>query len=879
MNYIPTQDLIQSTNKADKQAIQKHIELQIGNFKDEELVCIVKSIAKPTGDDAVTAAYYSAKNLRKQLPSLVNKWIEGNPKFLWICPNPVTNFQPRTYFAARPWHNKSNIIRWNCLILDFDRANDKEEPATLEQLSRIQQASSLVSQWLADSLGIRTALNAITGNGVALAIPIDLPQKNAPETQIKAFLAMLQDYLDMNGFGDVKVDDSYEKPMQAVGIIGSINGKFQEPRLRCFIDPSEIQDWESIRENNSQMLLLQMARISLKDSVDLPNLVNKKEENNARFAQVAQAIEDFNSSTSWLSILEHRGFKLIRDFGHYQMWQRPMKEGKSVSLVCGSNKGGKDRLWCYSTSCEIPAGKSLSKYWVELILSGIAGSDFKIRNEERRRDFLRKIGAFDQKANYEWKGEETTSSCEQEQEPVQVAQAMDGEILDSEESKGTLDGIELPAAINEIKNSIESNQPYHSETISKAFAVGSFSFMVGKSVRVGRMPLSTYHNILADSGVGKEAGKGFISDLFDVPASDFKGLTQEEVKLLKDQKDFSIQSGVGLTNSTAQGLAKSFSINGRVWYFLNEGASFVFEDAKENPHTSNLRAMFLDIYTGGSIGKRELAEETIEGVKHTFASFTMTCTRRSFFRNLTYEKIQNGFCNRCITVMQTRKGLSKLQSQLMGGFNPSQELLDMHAYWRLQNLAGYKEWESEYEKNQDMRGTGLGNWHPKRNIGVSGSLERKIKEYADSLVIKERKGELDDLTANLAIRLNENAIRLAALFTLADDREAVEISLPAWDLAVKYVQFSNQTMLLGRESNQSLPDQQEAYILEKVQRSGTAGITPRDLAKGAKRNHLFASDGSKVSTTEIIKRILRNLEDNGFIYGINATNSVRYFAR
>lgn len=868
MNYITTSDLIQSTNKPDKESIQKHIELQIRNFKDDELVCIIKTNAQ----DAKTAAYISANNLRKNLPSLVNRMIEGSPRFLWICPNPITNFQPRTYFAAKPWHNKANINRLDCLILDFDRANDKEAAATLEQLSRIQQASSLVSQWLADSLGIRTTLNAITGNGIALAIPINLPKKNVPETQIKAFLAMLQEYLDSNGFGDVRVDDSYEKPTQSVGIIGSINGKFSGPRLRFFIDPSEIQDWESIRKNNSQMLLLQLARLSLKDSIDDKNLidgktstltlVNKKEEN-PRFQQIAQAIEDYNNSTPWESLLEPRGFKLIRDFGYYQMWQRPGKEDKSVSLVTGSNKGGKDRLWCYSTSCEFPAGKCLNKYWVEMILSGIADKTFNILDRSRRRDFLNTIGAFKETESIQFQGYTTENEIIShiEDDPKD-----DPELYKSE-AEGSLSDFPMPGFIEVLAQDIESTQPYHCLPISRAAADANFAFMIGKTFSIGGgLPMSDYYAIIANSGSGKEAIKNYTQRFWEIDNNKLP-VSEEQIRKLKQNPDFIVRGGASTLASTAQGMQQDFLDYGRVLHFINEGEAMLFPQEKESPHTQATRALMLDISTSGFLPGRRLKNEIIEAVPCPFYVVFFTCPKATFNENLTFDKVKQGNMNRTLVYSLKRKGLSRRDKK---SFNPSEEILKAHAYWRLRNLDG----------------SGTGDLYGKsgflNEMIFPQRVQKQVNDFADSFVVQHRQGKLDEFTENIVQRAAEHAIKASGRFTLAIDFEAREVTQEAWDLAVRYTQISLDEILAGKNSIKSIPDQQEEYLLQKIKETTkSSGISQRDLVQNAKQKSMFTAKstrfGNEKTTTEIVKGHLNSMISSGLIIANKVGNSVKYF--
>lgn len=90
--------------------------------------------------------------------------------------------------------------------------------------------------------------------------------------------------------------------------------------------------------------------------------------------------EDFNNRATWQEILEPHGWTLKRDTGIRAFWCRPGKrEGNSA--VTGGEQG--DYFYCWTTSTELPAETTMSKWRVFAYLEH--GADFKAAASALRR--------------------------------------------------------------------------------------------------------------------------------------------------------------------------------------------------------------------------------------------------------------------------------------------------------------------------------------------------------------------------------------------------------------------------------------------------------------------------------------------------------------
>lgn len=793
----------------------------------------------PNFESKPVNAYVTYSDLKKNFEDYAKKLCESNFKQVTTTANPLKR-EINRFWNALANHTKEQVTRWTSFVLDFDRAKDttkkaKEYPATKEELAEISKAREDVSDFLQGN-GFCSPIKASSGNGYYLIYLLDLELKERKKTAIEAIYNTISDVISKHK--NVNIDKAFfDKIGQNLPIAGTVNRKFPDgQRLRELEDCPELDQIPAIRQANSEAMIGFLAAMDLKGSTDLP-IFQKKESNVPKYIERSEAQAVWEQTTSWEDVLEGSGATKVKEYNGYTQWRRGGKESGGLSFVTGSNKGGNDRLYCYSTNAIFPSGTGLTKYWVYLTAKGWAkwnGYKPSIVNKDAKEQWFQNE-VMRRRINYSFNDPSEVTNLEliESEEPEAKVYEIDE---DNPEADGSLANFTLPGIIEDWAKDIEKTAPYHAMTASRMTAYNQFSFMVGRSRKftlkhgdkAGTLPLNVYSCIVSDSGGGKETSKKYTSNLF------YNVELNRPFQNKVGKPDFSIAGSSGTSASTNEGSTLACLEHGRLNLIMDEGEKLLFKSDKESPQTENLRGFILSVFGCSRLEPKKLSTKVCEAVGNPFVNTNLTCTAHSFFSSISPKTISNGCLNRNIVAFLT--GRSGCLNENRSDFNPTQQLIDNYSFWRSENLGDLMTSKSKVAQklidivnpsngnetifNPDEIVENNGDYVPStlKTLVASESIRRKIIDHANEIKrirIPKAKDNQDLILANLLERNHEHCCKAATLFALSEDQNATEVSLSHWDKAVQFVDISLNTILLG-VSNVSCDESKKEEAIKRV---------------------------------------------------------------
>lgn len=774
--------------KPDLAMMLRAYDLFFAGIREEEVVGFGQHYEGPN------FKYVSYLNFRENIEDLV-EWqarsVEPNACFL---ANPIRYDYEQTKGkkTTSSTSKKTDFLRVCWYLLDLDRIPSlRDVPANAKQLTMLAKANESLMGFL-DGIGFTCVLNHFSGNGYGLAIPVHFANTPETEKKFKAMNKIIQDCL--KDFPEVEIDNAFIQPRQPWSIPGSLNRKAGRQTLRKALNYDKFtpEDIVNSRDSNTICLNGHLAEAQILTTSDYQpkgRLVFNEAISGPQ-SEMLDYLTQWDNDHCFKELLTDHGYKLVKDFGHKAYFKRPDKEGSGHGLVVG---GQKNRLWNWSSSDSIfPVGQPIKPYWAYLLLKGIVSKDGMVIDQSRSDDFYREVRQR-YKRPFSLDNQVTIARPEPIEmiEPAKPIEPMT--VQEPEQATGTLANIPMPGVIEDIAQEIMACNSKHSPSIDRAFALGLFSFMVGKS-RVYKTGLScnSYIVNLAPSSAGKEAGKIFINRFLDFVAA--KNENENRIKGLAEGA-----SCYGYTllkaSSTSQGLCDEALNHGRVLITGDETERFLHPDENDKVGLE-VRNLLLEVSNSGLVPGRALASgATRKTATNCFVSQIHIIQPRAYFGAFQNNSDIKGAIGRFIH-FEADKGLVKHDRDINPRDFP-EDLIRIGLYWQAENLKGLeRKLPGLIDKGQDI--PHMGRFQPDRlTITSPESLQDKIfeyRKYCNAMATKE--GEANNgILEKFWDKNAEHCIRLAMDFVLAEDPRALNLTVASWDWAVKVMSLSGQVLL------------------------------------------------------------------------------------
>lgn len=146
---------------------------------------------------------------------------------IYTCLNPIKpDFIPDGWGGVKD----SDILRRHRLLIDLDRAANTKVPATQEDIDAAMAVADRISGYLAAEQAA-TVFRVMSGNGVHLYLPLDLPNDEVATQSCRDILRGLNDRF---GTDLIRVDTSVFNASRITKVPGTIARKGQEAAGRPY---------------------------------------------------------------------------------------------------------------------------------------------------------------------------------------------------------------------------------------------------------------------------------------------------------------------------------------------------------------------------------------------------------------------------------------------------------------------------------------------------------------------------------------------------------------------------------------------------------------------------------------------------------------------
>ena len=769
-------------------------------------------------------AYVPYSDLKKNFEGYAKKLCESNFKQVTTTANPLKREINRSWKALAN-HTEKQVTRWTNFVLDFDRAdNTKEYPATKEELAEIYQAREEVFDFL-QGIGFCSPIKAYSGNGYYLIYSLGLELKEREKSAIEAIYSTISEVI--NKHTNVKIDKAFFNNLrQNLPIAGTVNRKFpDEPRLRELEDCPPLEEFPAIRQTNSEamrnFLNMVTAIKKLKESKDTKenSIYIKGEIKDSNFARRDEAIAAWEQNTSWESILEGSGATQLANFAGYTQWRRAGKETGGLSFVTGSNKGGNDRFYCYSTNTIFPSGTAIRKYWVFLMLNGWASNDFKIVNKSAKEAWIN--NEVMRGINYPYNDESEVTNIES----VESEEPEDDEYIPEEtrkdgKSKGSLDNFELPGILKPLAEYQNNLAAYECMTLAKGTAPAVFSSWIGKTARLyDNLPLNVNGVILAPISTGKES----VNDLID--ATD-KLMVEYYNENPLTQMDFQNLSLTGCVVGSAQGLLGLLKESSRIFSVHEEAEDLILMNPKEKPNQilTDIRNLIRTSFKLSTKSVGPTKGNPSGKITEYCYNLVVVTQPTSFFKRLNIignDNAYKGNLGRYYYVMLNHAGRFN-RDRSPTRYDMPKEIWKTYLDLRLMNQEGY---DGAKE---------LCNFRPSsfRKLQASETLKNDMDDYCEYMRDEGSKliNSGNETLGSMVTRNAEYAKKFMGIFTLAEDIHATDLTRTAWELGKQFALTSIDVLKEGMsKNNKSIEQEKYEILVNKIKAHSKDGITRRKI--------------------------------------------------
>ena len=783
-------------------------------------------------------AYVTYGEFLEKSQVYAKKLCESQFKQVTTTPNPLSKVINRSWGSPAN-HREDEISRLTNFVLDFDRKDDKKpNPASQSELDEIFDAREAVFAFLS-SIGFISPIKAFSGNGYYLIYPLSLELKEFKKTAFKSIYNYIADVIQP--FKNVKVDKSFfDCFRQNLPIAGTINRKFPDsPRFRELEDCPRLEDLSKIRKTNSEVMRFLLASVNLKESNH--SICIKGETNDSKYSLRNEAQAAWESSVSWESVLEGSGATKLKEFNGYAEWRRDGKESGSLSFVTGSNKGGSDRLYSYSTNSIFPSATSLTKYWAFLTVRNWVvwnGNKPKIVNKDAKEKwFQSEIMKSSPKSNYQFvDSSEVPNESEFEESESQQ--------IDDGKSKGSLDNFEMPGILKVISEYQNNLSTFECMSLAKATSPWLYSSWIGKTrVLWDGLPLNVNGVILAPRSSGKESVKDIVGNTNYLPIK----LKLDEIEKIigekidanrKWDKDLITLSLAGTKTGSAEGFEELLVKYGRVMCVWDEGEGVVISSPKDKPNENldKIRNLINGSWKCGVMTTRPVKDVDVQA----YAEYRLNCLTvtqiSSFFKRLNIlgnDNAAKGNLGRYYYAALFQSGLAN-RDDSPSRFKMPEEMIKSYFLWRHLNLKG-----DPYRNYSSFKPTSF------QILQASKLLISDTFDYSDALKKEAQNLDKDghEILAAIVSRECEYAKKFMGIFSLAEDFDATHVTPKAWELGKKFARISR--MVIEKELvNHNTAEWQEKLnkLLNKVRVNKTEGISFRQIRQDILGKHFTSVD-------------------------------------
>ena len=853
-----------SAGKPDLETMENFLSLLTFGCRDEEVICIGQWFKEETG------RYLNYADFMAELPSHVRWLAESQHPILVAGLNPLLDTYPQTRVgeSVSQTHKAKHISRLRWIVLDIDRIEEikKAGPANGEQLSILKAGMEEMVKALKD-LGFTSLLTTFSGNGHHIFIPIELENLETNHKKLMDFKELVEPYLAE--YPQLEIDPLPLKPRTVIRIPGSVNRKYDNPVLTKIVNSDEVsrEEIDNSRPGNTQLLETLLAENLLSKKTtkgyESPMVMRVMEDD---FPQLLTAYDKLQTVETIVGWLESLGYVVTgRGEGSLVRLRRPgrPKDRKGPTVVVGG-QGNLTYSWSTGDSL-LPAGIPLRPYWLKLLLEGIVKQNHcsdkaTVVQDEKYKAFFTNI-----------RNTFGTNSTQTNSKPVTGSQGPAPlpivEIKNEpapEDEKGTLSDIRLPGILEEIAEDIGRNNAILAPEIDRAYAITLFNLLVGKS-RVGptRLPCSTYLVVLAPSSCGKDSGKAYLPRFM----RKVDELCRPKEASLLNLKTYSIRGVVGTSFGSPEGLQDELLIHGRLCINGNESERFLHPSSRDKA-CLDARDFLLDASGGKELSGRALAGgRKRPGIPNPFVTMIHTSQPTSYFAAFQEDSEFKGHLGRFVHLTA---GWGKVNYNHIPGEIP-EHLLKEGIYWHQENLIGL---EQKLERlkvrvgDEDKVCLGRFDSQPKV-IQYTPSFNKRQLDYFQHCRDEARKANQSGNKAleNIWSRVNEQSLRLSYIFTLAENRNALEVDPKQFDLATKIMERSLQVVACSGEDRLRVKSSKDRERVLNTIKAMVRDKNPKDcLEEGwVRKNRLLKKCDKWLEDGNQLNRILLTLQEQGFL--------------
>lgn len=854
-----------SADKPDLETMENFLSLLTFGARDEEVICIGQSWEGANG------RYINFADFMDDLPSHVQWLAESKYPCIVAGINPLVDTYPQTKDgkSVSQKHTAKHISRLRWVALDIDRVKEMKDagPANGEQLSILRAGMEEMVKALKD-LGFTSLLTSFSGNGHHIFIPIKLENLESNHEKINTFKDLISPYLAE--YPQLEIDPLPLKPRTVIRIPGSVNRKFPaNPVLTRILNLDEVsrEEIDNSRQGNTQILETLLAENLLSKETtkgyEPPKVMRVMGDD---FPQLLTAYDNLQTVETIVGWLESFGYAVTgRGEGSLVRLRRPgrPKERQGPTLVVGGNG---NLTYSFSTGDPLlPAGIPLRPYWLKLLLEGIVKQDHcsqkaTVVKDSQYRAFFADIRKTFGTNSIQINSKPVTGS--QGPAPVPIVEIKNEPAPDDE--KGTLSDIRLPGILEEIAEDIGRNNAIIAPEIDRAYAITLVSLLIGKS-RIGptKLPCSTYLVVLAPSSCGKDSGKAFLPRFM----REVDELSRPKDASLLNLKSFSVRGVVGTSFGSPEGLQDELLIHGRLCINGNESERFLHPSSRDKA-CLDARDFLLDASGGKELSGRALAGgRKRPGIPNPYVTMIHTSQPASYFAAFQEDAEYKGHLGRFIHLTA---GYGKVNYNHTPGAIP-EHLLREGVYWHQENLIGLEQkLERLKVKVGDEEKICLGRFDSQpKVIQYTPSFNKRQLDYFQHCRDMARKANQagNKSLENVWSRVNEQALRLCYIFTLAEDKKALEVDPKQFDLATKIMERSLQVVACSGEDRLRVKSSKDRERVLTTLMGMVRERNPKDwLGEGwVRKNRLLKKCDKWLDDGSQLNRILLTLQEQGML--------------
>lgn len=768
----------------------------------------------------------------------------------------------------------STRIRW--VVVDIDRTRELKDAgfADGEQIKMLTHAMGELHKELTERHGFKSIPIAFSGHGFHLYLPVEFPNTKETQRTLERFIDLIAPYL--GEYSQLELDKQPLLPHTAIRLPGGVNRKYEgQHTLTKVINLDDLtpEGCEQARDTNSR--LIEALVVENEPELEIYNppreLIAKGlpkglpatgQESMNGLLKLFDDQQDQKTIQGWL---EAYGYELLgkRPSGALA-FRRPGKQQKGLSLLLGG--GGRNNLTYGFSSSDtlIPPKIYIRPYFLKLLLEGVVsnpnGTDYSVLKPDAFKEFFGNI------RRTFGNGSSNKTNTIPTPQPLAPAPPVQTDIKPEtpkeEDDKGTLANIKLPGILEQIAQDIGRNNAITAPEIDRAYAITLMGLLIGKA-RKGptNLPCSTYLVVLAPSSCGKDAGKAYLPRFMRAVDELYK---PTDISLL-NLKTYSIRGVVGSSFGSPEGLQDELLIHGRLCINGNESERFLHPSSREKA-CLDARDFLLDASGGKELSGRALAGgRKRPGIPKPYVNMIHTSQPASYFAAFQDDSEYKGHLGRFIHLTAGWGAVNYNHTPM----EIPEDLLKAGSYWQQENLKGLeRKLEQLRVKIGDEEKVCLGRFEPDGLvIGYSSTFNKRQLDYFQHCRDEARKANQAGNKAleNTWSRINEQALRLTYIFTLAEDHKALEVDPKQFDLATKIMEKSLSVVACSGEDRLRVKSSKDR---EKV--LGCLKVMTKDkdskewLGEGwIRKNELLKRCDKWLEDVNHLNRILFTLQDQG----------------